>query len=616
VPGPQRHDLWMRCDDGIRLATRVWRPSGQGPWPLLLMRQPYGRAIASTVTYAHPRWYVERGFLVVVQDVRGRGDSEGIFAGFAQEAPDTAAAVRWCRRLEGCNGRVGSYGFSYQGLSQLLNGDAAPAAGAEAVDSLPDCLAPAMCGVDERLHWAGEGGAHWWSLGLGWGLQLAAEGCRRRGDQAGWRRIRSSLASGTYLDEGLELLQHLDPQGMGLEWLRLDPAGPAGWRVHQPSGSLLRRPMLLIGGWHDPHLRGVLDLFARSRAAGGRPRLCVGAWSHLDWNGGIDRLQLAFFRRHLGVDVPDPQAAAAGGDDSGALKPIPPWPASSPQGEPRQGQQEPGSPLAPVGQPTAEAVPGAPPAPSECPTGTLGPPLILAEGDRLLLQCARSGRWWSDAACDPEAQRGWRLASEGLAAIRPDEGRLLPRAAAAADARGGGGLTLVHDPWRPVPSRGGHLGPDCGLVERSDLDRRGDVACFQTSPLESRLRLLGRPRLRIDAAADQPGFDLCAALSVVQRDGRVLQLCTGVCRIQGPTALQLQRLELAFQPMAVTLECGERLRLSLAGAAWPAIAVNPGDGTAARNGGGPESRVISLELELDAALLWLEPLLPPQIGSN
>ena len=39
-----------------------------------------------------------------------------------------------------------------------------------------------MCGLDERLHWASEGGAHWWALGVGWALQLAAEGCRRRED--------------------------------------------------------------------------------------------------------------------------------------------------------------------------------------------------------------------------------------------------------------------------------------------------------------------------------------------------------------------------------------------------------------------------------------------------
>lgn len=138
----------LRCSDGTALRSTLWKPEGQGPWPSLLMRQPYGRAIASTVTYAHPSWYARRGFAVLVQDARGRGDSEGEFLGFQQEASDTTATLRWIRQQPWCNGKVGTYGFSYQGLSQLL------LSGSE---HLPDALAPAMCGLDERLHWASEG---------------------------------------------------------------------------------------------------------------------------------------------------------------------------------------------------------------------------------------------------------------------------------------------------------------------------------------------------------------------------------------------------------------------------------------------------------------------------
>ena len=580
APHPPRWDLWMPCDDGIRLATRLWSPPDPGPWPLLLMRQPYGRAIASTVTYAHPSWYASQGFLVVVQDVRGRGDSEGEFGGFAQEAADTAAAVRWCRHLEGCNGRVGTYGFSYQGLTQLLNRGAAPAADVEAVDPLPDCLAPAMCGLDERLHWASEGGAHWWSLGLGWGLQLAAEGCRRRGDREGWRQIRRSLESGAYLEDGLELLERHDPQGMGLEWLRLDPADPTGWRIHSPADALLRRPLLLIGGWHDPHLNGVLDLYGRSLAAGGRPRLCLGAWSHLDWRGGIDRLQLAFFRRHLG------------GDPRGGERP------GSSRAEPAATERERGC---------------AQPAAAEPPLDWLAPE--RADGG-VILQCPRSGAWSAETGGDARAAKGWWLASDGLASIRADEGRLLPWLPPAERSHPDAGLTLVHDPWRPVPSRGGHLGPEPGLVERGDLDGRADVACFQTETLPQPLRLCGRPRLRLAAAADQPGFDLWACLSLVQADGRVLQLSTGLRRVLGERALRQQSLELALQPLAVVLAAGERLRLSLAGAAWPAIAVNAGDGTPPLGGSGPDHRIISIDLDFQTSRLWLEPLLAPRIGAN
>jgi len=73
------------------------------------------------------------------------------FSGFAQEAADGSATLAWLRQQPWCNGRIGSYGFSYQGLTQLLLAD--PTA-------LPDALAPAMCGLDERLHWASSGGAH------------------------------------------------------------------------------------------------------------------------------------------------------------------------------------------------------------------------------------------------------------------------------------------------------------------------------------------------------------------------------------------------------------------------------------------------------------------------
>ena len=108
-------DEYIKLKDGVKLISRIWLPSGQGPWPTLLMRQPYGREIASTVTYAHPTWWASKGYMVVIQDVRGQGDSEGIFKGFSQEASDTSETHEWVRSLKNCNGKLGLYGFSYQG---------------------------------------------------------------------------------------------------------------------------------------------------------------------------------------------------------------------------------------------------------------------------------------------------------------------------------------------------------------------------------------------------------------------------------------------------------------------------------------------------------------------
>ncbi len=569
---PWQHDCcdaWMVCDDGVALATRLWRPpQGGGPWPALLMRQPYGRRIASSVVYAHPRWYAAQGFLVAVQDVRGRGDSGGRFGGFAQEPADGRCAVRWLRNHPACNGRVGTYGFSYQGLSQLLIG-----VGAQAEDDLPDALAPAMAGLDERRHWAAEGGAHWWATLVGWGLQLAAESCRRGGDGEGWQEIRRCLESGAWPREGEALLQRLDPQGMVARWLRLDPARAEEWVVHEPVQALLRRPMLLIGGWHDPHLRGVLDLWRRSRAAGGQPALRIGAWSHLHWQGGVDERQLAFFQEHLQ------------GPTGGALE-----------------------------NPPNRAVPGH------------GPGLARSLTPGLELQDVLRGDWRSEAP--PAAGRSlggerrerlaWRLGSGGLAAVRPGEGELraigAERAAGGAEPTVGGAVTLVHDPWRPVPGRGGHLGPEPGLVERADLDARCDVACFTTSPLAADLELVGEPRLVIRVRGDGGGFDLCAALSVVRGGGEsVQQLAVGVRRRrppQGPAG-DSGTMRLRLQPLRATLRQGERLRLSLAGAAWPQIAVHPGGANLAPGPTGPEHRVIPLDFDLTGATLWLAPLAGP-----
>jgi predicted acyl esterase len=575
----------MRADDGVLLAGRLWCPEeGPGPWPVLLMRQPYGRAIASTVTYAHPSWYADRGFVVVVQDVRGCGDSEGQFRGFGQESVDGAAAVRWARRLPLGNGLVGSYGFSYQGLSQLLIAAAEEPAPAGLDDPLPDCLAPAMAGLDERLHWASTGGGHWWSLGLAWALQLAAAACRRRGDGAGWWEIRRSLETGRFLEEGPALLARHDPGGMGGRWLGLDPARPGDWRIHPVAPALLRRPLLLIGGWHDPHLGGVLDLWQRAHRAGGNPELLIGAWTHLQWRGGCDERQLAFFRRHLlGAEVPATPLPPT---------PLPPMPAPPTPAPPTSGASAGGSPDQPA----------------------------PVSSDPVLLQDLRSGIWQPWAPPASPVPLGWRLQSRGLAAVRSLEGRLVAAAGLAGELPtppGEGVVVLVHDPWRPVPGRGGHLGLDAGLVERGDIDGRADVACFSSEPLATCLNLLGRPWLELGVAADQPGFDLCGALAVVSADGtRVSQISTGFLRLRGESCRQRQELRLELQPLAATLAPGERLRLSLAGAAWPQIAVNPGDGQLPRTAPGPGHRVITLQLHLAGAWLGLAPLLANWAGPH
>lgn len=507
--------------DGVVLQSRLWHPSRGGPWPALLMRQPYGSRIASTVTYAHPSWWASHGFLVIVQDVRGQGESEGRFGGFGQEAGDTSATHAWVRQLPECNGRVGVYGFSYQGLTQLTAAESTPP---------PDCTAPAMTGLDERRHWSCEGGAHWWHLGLGWGLQLAALQAQRRGDAAAWLEIRQSLENNSYLRDGPELLQRHDPDGMAWRWLQSDPYNGQQWTVHTPPASWLQRPMLLIGGWWDPHLVGLLDLWHRSQVAGGQPSLHIGPASHLQWWPETQQLMLQFFQQHL--------------QDHPPLKPTP---------------------------------------------------------AHQLWNITRE-QWDSIPAPDATVTTSWGLRGKGLACIDPSDGALV------ADEEGEGSVVIVHDPWRPVPAIGGHLGTAPGPVDRLAVDQRSDVATFTTAPLVGELLLSGQPHLLLKAEADQPGFDLCISLSRLPAGANsVEQLSTGILRVRGEAALQPARRSVTLQPLQASLVRGDRLRISVAAAAWPAIGVNPGHDAVPCGAPSPEHRVVTLTLELADSSLQLNP---------
>ena len=283
-------DQGFKLRDGTLLKSRIWLPPGKGPWPALLMRQPYKREIASTVTYAHPSWWATNGYLVVIQDVRGQGGSEGEFSGFSQEASDTSQTHNWVRSLTECNGLLGTYGFSYQGLTQLIAEEGTPP---------PDCMIPAMTGLSEKEHWSCEGGAFWWHLGVGWGLQLAAQKAQREKDSDTWHEIRKSLESKEYLMDGHKLLQKHDPEGMAYRWLNLSHERALKWQSYKPLDSWLKKPLLLIGGWWDPHLRGILDIFVKAKSAGGNPKLLIGPATHLQWWEGIQNTQLNFFDTHL-----------------------------------------------------------------------------------------------------------------------------------------------------------------------------------------------------------------------------------------------------------------------------------------------------------------------------
>ena len=271
----------MQTRDGIRLDADIYRPDTEEELPILLMRQPYGREIASTVVYAHPRWYAAQGYIVAIQDVRGRGTSQGKFDLFTHEVADGWDTIAWVSELPHSTGEVGMYGFSYQGMTQLYAAVNQPKA--------LKAIAPAMVAYDLYTDWAYENGAFCLYANLAWAIQLAGETARLRGDEAAYLelyRASRNLPLNEPIPANPELMRRLAPDSFYHQWLNNFNPDAEYWQQRSPKYLLekLDLPMLHVGGWFDPYLRGTLNLYRAMVTKSKQPQhLLVGPWAHLPW---------------------------------------------------------------------------------------------------------------------------------------------------------------------------------------------------------------------------------------------------------------------------------------------------------------------------------------------
>jgi len=110
-----------KMKDGTILYADIYRPKEKGRFPVLLTRLPYGKDLPFySHRYLDTNRLVEKGFIVIIQDVRGRFQSEGDFHSFNQEAEDGYDTVEWAASLSYSTGKVGMFGLSYYGYTQLL----------------------------------------------------------------------------------------------------------------------------------------------------------------------------------------------------------------------------------------------------------------------------------------------------------------------------------------------------------------------------------------------------------------------------------------------------------------------------------------------------------------
>jgi uncharacterized protein len=514
-----------RLSDGVTLLSDHYYPQGQGPFPTLLMRQPYGRDIASTVVYAHPVWFARHGYHVAIQDVRGRGGSEGDFYPFRHEQRDGAETIAWLRAHPQSNGRIGMYGFSYQGMTQLL-----------AAASQPEglvCIAPGMTACDLYHGWFYRHGALRLASSLGWGIQMLRADALRRGRteasaalETAWNNLRAQPSYVPYgshpalRDEGLPTYVH--------DWFE-HPTPCAYWAELDVSQSIekIAIPALHLSGWFDTYLDGSVDGFlalskgAATDFAREHQYLLAGPWIHIPWG------------ELIGSENLGPEALLD--TDAILLRWFNHWLKDSEE---------------------------------------------FRDEPRIRHFALGENRWFQAQNWPEHASMALYLHSLGRANSRKGDGSLTAVPPEAAEPRD----LFVYDPEVPVFGPGGPLGLS-GPHDQAEMELGNNLLVYSTEPLKKKLHVLGHPEIALYAATSAAYADFTAKLVRVLPDGRAQFLCTGVARSSWlfadylPDTAQCWRFRM--DPTSFVLFPGERLRLEIASSAFPLYDRNPSTGVPA-----------------------------------
>jgi putative CocE/NonD family hydrolase len=246
----------VKMRDGVALRADIYRPQAEGKFPVLLQRTPYNKAAQAPIALKA----AARGYLVVLQDVRGRYASEGEWYPFKHESQDGYDTIEWAAALPGSNGKVGMFGYSYVGATQLL-----------AALAQPPHLAGIMPGVTASNYhegWTYQGGAFEQWFNETWTSGLAQDTLNRRiaqGTNAMDWVWKLPLASYPVLETGTA--GGLAPYF--LDWLA-HPDDDAYWKQWsiESHHDQIAVPAYHVGAWYDIFLGGTLRNFVGLKVRG------------------------------------------------------------------------------------------------------------------------------------------------------------------------------------------------------------------------------------------------------------------------------------------------------------------------------------------------------------
>lgn len=528
-------DVPVEMRDGVELATDVYRPAEDGAYPTLVQRTPYDKSDAQVAggLMFNPLNAVDRGYAVVVQDVRGRYASEGAWEPMRNERDDGYDTVEWTADQDWSDGNVGIYGPSYMGLTAW-----------QAVVADPPHLEaafPYVTGSNYHEGWTYTGGAFELGFNLWWITFLLGFDTADRLPREQAKEAKRGLARMSFnLEDAVHYLPLVELPGFRnaavsywQDWLE-HPTYDSYWEEIDVTAHVdgVTIPVLHATGWYDMFLRGHLDVYDAIRQeatleAVENQHLIIGPWSHDQY---MSEAITKVGDKELGVKAP------------------------------------------------------------------AGPPFVndvafqwfdahLKDDERALEDVPRvryfqlgDDQWRGVDEWPPESTSvEYYLHSNGDANTRSGDGRLtreLP-----------GNETpdsYDYDPADPVPSVGGrttmpNLG-HAGVKDQSEVEKRDDVLVYTSPKRTTPLQLAGPLTVRLYAASSSSDTDFTAKLVDVHPDSYVAIVAEGIQRARyrksRETAVfmtpgEVHEFDIDLWATAYTFEPGHRLRVEISSSNFP-----------------------------------------------
>ena len=469
----------MKTRDGVTLRADIYRPSADGQYPVLLTRTPYNKDNMSPIG----RNGAARGFIVVIQDVRGRYTSEGDWYPFKYEINDGYDTVEWAAALPHSNGKVGMFSGSYVGATQML----------AAIGHPPHLagICPIVTASNYHENWTYQGGAFEQWFNESWTSGLAQDTLNR-----GIQRDTNPLVGDQVLPlnqypifniatphSGSDLTHILAPYF--IDWLA-HPTYDSYWKQWSIEENYpnIQVPALTIAAWYDIFQGGSLRNYMGLKAhAGNQPardgqHLIVAIGGHSGWGQTVGQVDFG------------PQAPF---DENTVILDWYDYLFLGKQNE-------------------------------------------FANGKPVKIFVMGKNEWRFEDRWPLERAKETRY---GLFALHPANGvsgsGALLEPGVMMRTSGMPSDTYTYNPANPVPTVGGplccdgnHLAP--GPRDQQQVEARPDVLIYSTPPLDQDLEVTGPVTLDLYASTSAADTDFAAKLVDVYPDGKAINLTEGILR--------------------------------------------------------------------------------------